>query len=157
MKNSSRELILNNPIFQKLIQALGPVDVDLFASRLCHQILKYISWFQIHISNKLDTPKSIRLPTFCSDRESVSESSKGQVYFDHNNTNVASATMVHPVIENVYITFNFHSPISKSFDSPKLKPAPIVSELNISSMEGLRQQYSAEGLSDQTIDLLESS
>ena len=133
--------------------------MDLFASRLYHQIPKYISLFQIHISNKLDTPKSIRLPTFCSDRESVSESSKGQVYVDHNNTNVAFATIVHPVIKNVYTTFNFHSPISRSFDSPKLKPAPIVSELNIgiTSMKGLRQQYSAEGLSDQTIDLLESS
>ena len=35
MKNSSSEWILNKPIFQKLIQPLGPVDVDLFASRLC--------------------------------------------------------------------------------------------------------------------------
>ena len=44
MKNSSSEWILNKPIIQKLIQALGPVDVDLFASRLSHQIPKYISW-----------------------------------------------------------------------------------------------------------------
>ena len=41
MKNSS--WILNKPIFQKLIQALGPVVMDLLASRLCHQIPKYIS------------------------------------------------------------------------------------------------------------------
>ena len=40
MKNSSSKWILNKPIFQKLIQALGIVDVDLFASRLCHQIPK---------------------------------------------------------------------------------------------------------------------
>ena len=44
MKNSSSKRILNKPIFQKLIQASGPVDVDLFASRLGHQIPKYISW-----------------------------------------------------------------------------------------------------------------
>ena len=44
MKNSSSEWILNKAIFQKLIQALGPVNVDLFASRLCHQIPRYISW-----------------------------------------------------------------------------------------------------------------
>ena len=67
--------------------------------------------------------------------------------------------MVHPVIENAYTRSNFHSPISKSFDRPKPKLTPIVSESNISlsSMEGLWQQYSAEGLSDQTTDLLESS
>ena len=66
--------------------------------------------------------------------------------------------MVHPVIENVYTRSNFHSPIPKSFDRPKPKPTPIVSESNISlsSMEGFQQQYSAESLSDQTIDLLES-
>ena len=28
----------------KLMQALGPVDIDLFESRLCHQIQKYIRW-----------------------------------------------------------------------------------------------------------------
>ena len=44
MKNSSIEWILNKSMFQKLIQALGPVDVDLFACSLCHQIPKYISW-----------------------------------------------------------------------------------------------------------------
>ena len=40
IKNSSSEWILNKPIFQKLIHTLGPVDVDLFVSRLCHQIPK---------------------------------------------------------------------------------------------------------------------
>ena len=55
MKNSSSKWILNKLIFQKLIQALGPM----FAPRLCHEISKYISWqrdsqawmvdeFQIH-------------------------------------------------------------------------------------------------------------
>ena len=44
VKNSSSEWTLNKPIFQKLIQTLALVDVDLFASKLCHQIPKYISW-----------------------------------------------------------------------------------------------------------------
>ena len=44
MKNCSSEWILNKPIFQKMIQTLRPVDEDLFATRLCHQIPKYISW-----------------------------------------------------------------------------------------------------------------
>ena len=42
-KTSSNKWILNKPIFQKVIQALGPMYVDLLASRLCHQIPKYIS------------------------------------------------------------------------------------------------------------------
>ena len=67
--------------------------------------------------------------------------------------------MVHPVIENVYTRFNFLSSISKFFDRPKPKPTLIVSEskISLSSMKGLRQQYSAERLSDQAIDLLQSS
>ena len=36
MKNSSSEWTLNKPIFQKLIPTLGPVDMDMLASRLCH-------------------------------------------------------------------------------------------------------------------------
>ena len=165
MKNLSSQWILNKPIFQKLIQALGPVDVDLFASRLCRQIWKYISWHPDSHAWMVDafqinwTPKNICLPTFCSYRESFSQSNEGQMYIDHINTSVSFPIMVQPVIENVYTKSNFHSPISKSFDRPKPKPTPILSESNISlsSMEGLRQQYSAEGLSDETTDLLESS
>ena len=81
------------------------------------------------------------------------------MYVDYNNISVTFPTMVHPVIENVHTRSHFHSPISKSFDRPKPKPTPIVSESNISlsGMKGLQQQHSAEDLSDQTIDLLESS
>ena len=104
------------------------------------------------ISNKLDTPKGIRLHTFCSYRESVSQSNEGQVYMNHNNISVAFPPIVDPVIENVYTRSNFHSLISKSFDRPKPKPTAIVSESNISlsSMEGLLKQHSAEGLLDQS-------
>ena len=42
--NFSREWILSRPMFQKRIQGLGTVDVDLFACRLCHQIPRYIKW-----------------------------------------------------------------------------------------------------------------
>ena len=39
-KTSSSKWILKKPIFQKIIRALGPVYVDLLASRLCNQIPK---------------------------------------------------------------------------------------------------------------------
>ena len=74
------------------------------------------------ISNELDTPKSIRLPTFCSYREGVSQSNGGQVYVDHNNTSVV---FVHPVIENVNTRSNFHSPISKFLTDPNQNQHPL--------------------------------
>ena len=82
------------------------------------------------ISNKMDTPKRIRLSTFCSYRDNVCQSNEAQVYADYNNTSVASSTMVKPVIENVYIKSNIHFPISKFFDRPKPEPRPTVSESN---------------------------
>ena len=51
------------------------------------------------ISNTLDTPKSIRLPTFCSYRESVSQNNEGQVYVDHKNTSV---TVFIPPFPNLF-------------------------------------------------------
>ena len=53
----------------------------------------------------------------------------------------------------------FIPPFLNLFTDPNEKPTPIVPESNIclSGMEGLRQQYSAEGLSGQTIELLKSS
>ena len=109
------------------------------------------------IWNKLDTLKSICLSICCCCWESNSQGNERQVYIDHNK--VTFPIILHPDIENVYTRCNFHYPISKSFDRSKPEPTPIVSVLNISlsSMEGLRQQYSAEGLPDQTTDLLESS
>ena len=103
--------------------------------------------------------KAYAFPPFALIGESVSQSNEEQVYVDHNNTSVAFPTMVHQVIENVYARSNFHSPISKSFDRPKTEPTPIVSKSNIglNGMEGLRQHYSSEGLSNQIIDLLKSS
>ena len=133
MKNSSSEWILNKPIFQKLIQALRPACIKVVLLDPKVHKLATIStcmdggW----ISDKLDTPKSISLPTFCSYRESVSQSNEGLVYVDHNNTSVAFPTMVHSVIENVYTRSNFHSPISKSFDRPKPKSTHVVPESNI--------------------------
>ena len=44
IKNLSIEWILNKLIFKKLMQALGPSDVDLLAYKLYHQIQKYINW-----------------------------------------------------------------------------------------------------------------
>ena len=46
------------------------------------------------ISSKLVIPKSICLSTFYSYRESASQSSEGQAYIDHSNTNVSFPTMV---------------------------------------------------------------
>ena len=80
------------------------------------------------ISNKLDAPKSIYLPIFCSYRESVSQSKEGPLYVDHNDTSVAFPIMVQLVIENFYTRSNFHSSISKSFNSLKPEPTPTVSE-----------------------------
>ena len=42
--NTSSEWILYKLMFQKLIQALEPEDIELFATRLCNQIPKYKSW-----------------------------------------------------------------------------------------------------------------
>ena len=46
MKNSSSEWILNKPMLQKLIQAFGPLDVDLFA--FSHATRSQMDVFQIN-------------------------------------------------------------------------------------------------------------
>ena len=86
LKNSSNEWILNKTVFQKLIQSLGSVDASLLASRLCHQISRYIGWqpdphtwmdaFQINWIN-LKAYSS----TICSNREGVSQSNEDKCTF----------------------------------------------------------------------------
>ena len=41
---TSSEWILHRSIFQHIIKILGCPQVDLFASRLCHQISQYVAW-----------------------------------------------------------------------------------------------------------------
>ena len=77
------------------------------------------------ISNKLYTRKSMRLPTFCSYRESVSQSNEGQVYVDHNNTSVAFATMVYPVIENAIQNPIFIPPFLNLLTDPNQNQHPL--------------------------------
>ena len=132
MKNSSSKWILNKPMFQKPIQALEPVDVDVFGcvcgcvvppdSKVDKLATRSTCMNGGCILNKLDTPKSIHLPTFYSYRESVSQNNEGQVNVDHSNTNVALPTIVHQVIENVYTRSNFHSRFPDLLTDPNQHP-----------------------------------
>ena len=117
MKNSPNEWILKEPMFQKIIQAFRRVDVDLFASRMCHQIPWYIIWQPDPYTWTMDAfqtnwthLKAHTLLPFS--RESVSQRNEGQVYVDHNNISVAFQTMIHTVIKNFYTRFNFHFQIT---------------------------------------------
>ena len=69
--------------------------------------------------------KAYAFRPFCSYRKSPSQTSERRAYVDHSNTSVAFPTMVHSVIENVYTRYNFHSPLSKSFDRLKPKQHPL--------------------------------
>ena len=93
-------------MFQKLIQALGPVDVDLFAFRLYHQIQRYISWQPDLHKRMVDT----FLPSICSNRDGVSQSNEGKVHFEYNNSSMAFPTTVHAVFEGLYKRSNFSPP-----------------------------------------------
>ena len=168
MKNSPSDWILKQPLFQKLIQALRPVDVDLFASRLCHQIPWYISWqpdphawtvdaFQINWTHL----KAHTFLPFSYIGRVLAKEMRGRCM-------LIIITSVWPsqpwytqllrisIQDSIFIS---KSLISKTFDRPEPEPTLVVSESSIylCSIQGLWQQFSAEGLSDQTIDFLGSS
>lgn len=111
------------------------------------------------ISNKLGASKSLCLPTICSNRESSGQSDPRQKHSDNNNTGLAITNMVHSVTENEYSTSITNPTLTKPSDRPKRKTTSVMpkSHTSFGGLESLREQYTAEGLSGQTIELLESS
>ena len=70
---SSTEWMLEGAVFKSILNILGPLSVDLFASRLNNQLVRYASWrpdpfaVQTCHSNVVAGGDRVCFPSFCSD------------------------------------------------------------------------------------------
>ena len=91
--------MLHLQVFKAIKRATGPLQVDLFASRLTHQLPDYVSWRECNSNGclfpRLDkVPDHICKPTMESDRESLEHDKATKNKTSANSTSVVSYTSV---------------------------------------------------------------
>ena len=93
----------------EIVSDKGTPEMDLFASRVSHQLPQYISWKIVPFSPGKDTFQIswahkfvYSFPPFCTYRKGSSESKSGSASNTHNNPSMARPTMLSRAFKNVY-------------------------------------------------------
>ena len=116
---------------QMICQPRGTPNIDLFASRISHQLLQYMFWkldplsrgqdaFQINWSRTF----TYAFPPFCSDRKSLAKRTTRAGLNDHNNTCMADTNLVLRATQNVCQKSTSTCTKTESFKKSKRKETP---------------------------------
>ena len=87
---------LKTNVLKKICQAGGTPDMDLFASRISHQLPQYMSWKTDSFSRLQDALNSnldICFPLFCSDRQGFEKGTTGARFNDNNHNSKGDTNM----------------------------------------------------------------
>lgn len=100
--NDSSDWALDRDIFLQIQKLVGNLEVDLFASRLNHQLDKYVSWKPDgRLSTVLERDTGVCLSTICNDREMSGKNNERQSDIDINSSHLAGQAVVPTDITNV--------------------------------------------------------
>ena len=144
----SSEWKLCPSIFRRVCQKFGSPDLDLFASRNCHQLHRYVSWkpdpqclFADAFSQKMEPIQALCIPTFLPNNKGHPESCQGSsTTHDPNNSPMVNPTMV-PMLTKYVSTKTPHSAtITRPVEEPKAGKPPTNQGVkpHISGMEHIR-------------------
>ena len=156
-KKDSSESKLRPHIFQAPSNIRGTPDMDLFASRVSHQLLCYSSWKldafskgERCISKVMKIPKGVCFSTFQPNWKRVEESSDG------SGPDLAKSVLVSTLSSDVSRQTDFDSLSRGSFNEPKNGKAFINREREIktSVLYNFREKLFAEGISKNTTELI---
>ena len=150
-------------VFQALQNRWGPLDIDLFASRLTNQLPRFVSWKPDPLSEAVDAfslqwnkVKGYAFPPFCLLGRCLSQVLRQQVpAASPCSTNVENPTLVSSFIGPSYIPSSPSPPNHQSVNSGRndspTNPPPA------GRMAYLSQQYEEGGFSVQARDLLSAA
>ena len=150
-------------VFQALQNRWGPLDIDLFASRLTNQLPRFVSWKPDPLSEAVDAfslqwnkVKGYAFPPFCFLGRCLSQVLRQQVpRLVPCSTSVENPTLVSSSIGPSYRPSSPSPPnpqsVSSGGNDPPTNPPPA------GRMAYLRQQYEEGGFSVQARDLLSAA
>ena len=160
-KNSS-ECKLCPQVFAKTTQIMRKPHVDLFASRLSHQLRRYMSWKLDPYggsecpATKMDTYVPLWFSPIFSNRERFKENPRGQSYCNSYYPNMAVANLVPLDFENEDKKSDLTSKQKHLSDEPSRinSPAHRIGELKTSSLVNFKQRMEAEEISEKAVKLI---
>ena len=160
---TSSEWKLHRAVFHWTQQILGPCQMDLFATRLNHQLVNYASWRPDPFAQATDAfrrswkrTKQICIPSLWSGGEVPTKDQTGTEHHYHGSAPVALTGMV----SNTDGMPSGLSPHSTQACGPAKKPIqPTPSSDNsrltkASRLQSIRQQHTATGVSEKASELL---
>jgi len=160
---TSAEGKLHKEMFNLICACLGPCAVDLFATRLNHQLKNYVSWRPdpgametnaFHIS--WTGLKGYAFPPFSLIRQMSSESENRAEYGSDSGTAMAEPDMVSDaarVNDRVSTTPTEAEGHTEGLQRPA-PPTGMSQQTTTSRLESLRRQHSTTGVSKETSELL---
>ena len=161
----STEWKLSQTIFQKICKAMGTPNIDLFASRVSHQVPTYLSLKADPCCQAVDAIQQdwnpffpYAFPPFCLIskvlRQLIVQTKSGKN--DISYPIMANPTMVSSPTIHVHPKSNLDRHNRKLIRKPIGREAPINSKLNsrVSGLAGLRDTLSAEGISSRASELI---
>ena len=153
---------LDETFFQRDLEMMGPLEVDLFASRTNAQMEKYVSWKQDPEAKAVDsfqmswkTVKGYAFPPFCLIGRCYRRSG-GRKQLNVDSTSLASSDVVFDVTSTLnsgtgFVAANKEVATESEGRTPSVGPA---NDLEIGGMESVRQRATKEGFSEESTDSL---
>ena len=140
--NSALEWRLDSSIFQKISSHFGVPSIDLFASRVNHQLDKYVAWkpdpgakyTDAFTLNWAQINNGFAFPPFCFVNKCVStEDCTRECDSNPCSTNVADTSMVFSPVESLLIIYPCIVPVTKNVLTNPLLPRthPLKSNLTL--------------------------
>ena len=149
---------LSPEIFSQINQIFGPLEVDLFASRLTHQLPRYFSWRPDPLAEATDAFRQdwVCQPTLVPYGES-SESSDGTGSPDRpSGSSVEGSTLVPSPSESI-VGVPSTDPLTSRPDSEPLRTGAAGTDAPASRVAYLREKFNDSSLSEEASSLLLAS
>ncbi|XP_070564060.1 uncharacterized protein [Ptychodera flava] len=154
---------LDPQIFKLINKQMGNLEVDLFASRINHQLEKYISWRPDPGAMATDAlqiswghMKGYAFPPFTLIARCLSKIRKEREHNRHDNPNMAHSTLV--PLDHGNVNRLPHSPTNiqgtPHLTTPTSPSSPGNRLLTVSGLEGFRKSLVADGVSKETAELM---
>ena len=165
----SSKWLLSPKVFQIISRNWGTVEIDLFASRACHQLHTYMAWRPDPHSQALDALQQKwknlgRLyahppPPFLTDRKSSLKSHGRGINKDFGNYKLPCTTLVQSNLRSVHNRASTPATISGTFGKSQGTNTPSSFEqgFKTNGMENFRKNLVEKGISNTAANLISIS
>ena len=163
-RRDSSDWKLNHKMFSQIVKIRRIPQIDLFASRLNHQLPKYMSWHPRQLCSRfpsvlLEKPLWVCIPSILLNRKGTCQSKEGLVSSAYHNKCMTNSAMVRNVSHSVGSTSENSTQSDHIVTRQSVAKAPFAGrqEATVGDMEGFRKALKGEEVSKLAATLITNS